>query len=130
MSYRFVIDSYAWIEYFRGTQSGKRAKDYIEGKEAATSGISIAELKEKYLREGWRYFDADLLFISSVTIIVPVDKEIALSAGQINFERKRKVKDWGMSDSIVLATAVMASAKVVTGDPHFKDVKESILITS
>jgi len=129
MSYRFVIDSYAWIEYFRGTQAGERARNYIEGKEAATSGISVAELKEKYLREGWSYFDADLLFITSVTTTMPVDKEIAVSAGEINFERKRKVKDWGMSDSIVLATARKASAKVVTGDPHFKDLKESVLIT-
>ncbi len=129
MSYRFVIDSYAWIEYFIGTDAGRLAKNYIEGKEAATSGISVAELKEKYLREGWRYFDADLLFITSVTAIIPVDKEVAVSAGEVNFERKRKVKDWGMSDSIVLATARKASAKVVTGDPHFKDLKESILIT-
>jgi len=129
MSYRFVIDSYAWIEYFRGTDAGRRGKNYIEGKEGATASISIAELKEKYLREGWRYFDADLLFITSVTTIVPVDKEIAVSAGEINFERKKKVKDWGMSDSIVLATARKASAKVVTGDPHFKDLKESILVT-
>lgn len=129
MSYRFVIDSYAWIEYFRGTDAGRRAKNYIEGREAAMSGISVAELKEKYLREGWRYFDADLLFITSVATMIPVDKEIAVSAGEINFERKKKVKDWGMSDSIVLATARKASAKVVTGDPHFKDLKESILIT-
>ncbi len=38
MSYRFVIDSYAWIEYFRGTKAGGKAKDYIESKEDATSG--------------------------------------------------------------------------------------------
>ena len=81
MSYRFVIDSYAWIEYFRGTESGGRAKNYIESKEGATSGISVAELKEKYLREGWRYFNPDLLFITSVTTIIPVDKEVAVSAG-------------------------------------------------
>jgi len=101
MSYRFVIDSYAWIEYFKGTDAGRLAKNYIEGKEAATSGISVAELKEKYLREGWRYFDADLLFITSVTTIIPVGKEVAVSAGEVNFERKRNVRDWGMSDSIV-----------------------------
>jgi len=128
MSYRFVIDSYAWIEYFRGTNAGGRAKDYIESKEAATSGISVAELKEKYLREGWHYFDADLLFITSVTIMIPVDKAIAILAGEINFERKKRVRNWGMSDSIVLATARKASAKVVTGDPHFKDTRESIFI--
>lgn len=128
MSYRFVIDSYAWIEYFRGGERGTKAKNYIESKEGATSVISIAELKEKYLREGWSYFASDLLFISSITTIVPLDKEIATSAGEINFERKKKVKDWGMSDAIVLATARKTSAKVVTGDAHFKDLKESIFI--
>ncbi len=128
MSYRFVIDSYAWIEYFRGSEPGTEAKNYIESKKGATSVISIAELREKYLREGWSYFTSDLLFISSITTIVPLDKEIATSAGEINFERKKKVKDWGMSDAIVLATARKASAKVVTGDVHFKDLKESIFI--
>jgi predicted nucleic acid-binding protein len=128
MSYRFVIDSYAWIEYFRGSELGTKAKNYIESKEGATSVISIAELKEKYLREGWSYFTSDLLFISSITTIVPLDKEIATSAGEINFERKKKVKDWGMSDAIVLATARKASAKVVTGDVHFRDLKESIFV--
>ncbi|MGI0017008.1 MAG: PIN domain-containing protein, partial [Nitrososphaera sp.] len=126
--YKFVIDSYAWIEYFRGTESGGIAKNYIESKEAATSVISVSELKEKYLREGWDYFSSDLLFLTSVTTIVSVDKELATSAGQINFERKKMVKDWGMSDSIVLATAEKVSAKVVTGDAHFSDLKEAIMI--
>ncbi len=90
--------------------------------------ISVAELKEKYMKEGWRYFDADLMFITSVATVIPVDKGIAILSGEINFERKKKVRDWGMSDSIVLATAKKASAKVVTGDPHFKDIKESIFI--
>ncbi len=129
MSYRFVIDSCAWIEYFRGTKAGGEAKDYIESKEGAISVISVAELKEKYMKEGWRYFDADLLFITSIATVIPLDKEIAVLAGEINFERKKKVRDWGMSDSIVLATARKASAKVVTGDPHFKDIRESIFIT-
>ena len=128
MSYKFVIDSYAWIEYFRGTESGRISKNYIESKEAATSTISISELKEKYLREGWDYFSSDLLFITSITTIVQIDREIAVSAGQINFDRKKKVKDWGMSDSIVLATAEKMSAGVVTGDAHFSDLNEAIMI--
>ena len=37
MSYRFVIDSYGWIEYFRGSSGGRRARNYIEGREATTS---------------------------------------------------------------------------------------------
>jgi predicted nucleic acid-binding protein len=33
-----------------------------------------------------------------------------------------------MADSIVLATARQHSAKVVTGDPHFKNLNETVKI--
>jgi predicted nucleic acid-binding protein len=32
------------------------------------------------------------------------------------------VRDWGLADSIVLATARELGAKVVTGDKHFIDL--------
>ena len=128
MSFRYLIDSYAWIEYFRGTRIGEEARSYIEGREAATATITIVELREKYLREGWSYFDEDLAFMSSSTLIVPLDKSIAVLAGEINHSMKRVVKGWGVSDSIILATAKSPSAKVVTGDRHFKEVKEAIFL--
>ncbi|MCW3133680.1 MAG: hypothetical protein N2V78_05060 [Methanophagales archaeon] len=34
MSYDAVIDSYAWIEYFKGSGSGRRAEKYIESENA------------------------------------------------------------------------------------------------
>jgi predicted nuclease of predicted toxin-antitoxin system len=33
------------------------------------------------------------------------------------------VRDWGLADSIILATARKEDAKVVTGDKHFIDLK-------
>ena len=32
MAYEYVIDSYAWVEYFRGSEEGETAKEHIEGK--------------------------------------------------------------------------------------------------
>jgi predicted nucleic acid-binding protein len=128
MSYEYVVDSYAWIEYFRGSEAGKRARGFIEGGKAATATITVAELREKYTREGWPYFDEDLLFIMSLTAIVNLTKDIAVTAGEINAAMKAKVKGWGMADSITLATAQVAKAKVVTGDKHFKGLKQAILI--
>ena len=49
MSYECVIDSYAWIEYFRGTRSGNIVSPYVESDRAATSTLTIAELKESTL---------------------------------------------------------------------------------
>ena len=51
MSYEYVIDSYAWVEYFRGSSEGKTAQKYIEHENCATSSVTIAELSEKYKRE-------------------------------------------------------------------------------
>jgi len=128
MSYNYVVDSYAWIEYFRGSEAGKITRGFIEGGKAATATIAIAELREKYTREDWPYFDEDLLFITSSTAIVNLTKDVAVTAGEINAAMKAKIKGWGMADSVTLATAQLAKAKVVTGDKHFKGLKQAILI--
>ncbi len=128
MSYEYVIDSYAWIEYFRGTESGKKAQAYVESDSATTSTLSLAELREKYLREKWPFFDEDLAFVTTRTSVTPIDREIALLAGEINHKRKSVKREWGMADSIILATARTASAKVVTGDRHFEGLSDAILV--
>ena len=128
ISYEFVIDSYAWVEYFRGTESGKRVREYAEGDAATTSTLTLAELREKYLRERWTSFEEDVAFITTRTSLTPVDRQIALLSGEINHEQKKVVRNWGMADSIILATARTASAQVVTGDRHFEGLAEAIII--
>ncbi len=128
MSYEYVIDSYAWIEYFRGTPSGGKVRPYVEGDRAATSALTLAELREKYLREGWKSYEEDSEFIAAKTFVAPVDRQAAELAGALNHARKKVVRDWGMADSVVLATARVASARVVTGDKHFHGLSDAIMI--
>ncbi len=127
MNYEYIIDSYAWVEYFKGSEQGKIAKEFIENKHSATSVITIAELSEKYDREE-KNFDEDFNFIISQTKIIQLNIELALLAGRTNSENKRKIKNWGMSDSIILATAKMNKAKVVTGDEHFRNLDSVMII--
>ena len=128
MSYEFVIDSYAWLEYFRGSPSGGTAKGYIESGAAATSAVTLAELREKYIKEKWESFNEDSDFLTTKTYLVQIEKSLALLAGEINHGRKLVVKGWGMADSLILATARNAAAKVVTGDRHFEGLAETIMI--
>ncbi len=51
MSYRYVIDTFAWIEYLIGSRRGLTAKRYIEGEKAATPTIAIAESAKWFVRE-------------------------------------------------------------------------------
>ena len=126
MSFSYIIDSYAWVEYFRGTKEGAAAKEYIEKKSNATCSITIAELAEKYKREG-KDFSKDYEFMISKSEIIDLSGDIALAAGEINFENKKKIKNWGMSDAIILATARIFNAKVVTGDEHFRNLNEVMI---
>jgi hypothetical protein len=50
IKYESAVDSYAWFEYFRGTNTGEKAKEFIERGSGATSATTLAELHEKYLR--------------------------------------------------------------------------------
>ena len=122
-----VIDSFAWIEYFAGSEKGELAKKYIESGRSITPTIIIAELSAKYakLKED---FDPKLRFINLKSRIVALDEDIAKLAGTINVERKSKIDRWGIVDSIVLATARIQKVRVVTGDEHFRDLQEVVMI--
>ncbi len=122
---RVALDSFAWIEYFSGSRAGDRVREFVNTGDALTPTIVVAELSEKYLRTRVEFgprFD----FIRARTRLVPLDEELARAAGEISFQRKRKVAGWGMADSIVLVTGRHWKARILTGDPHFKDLSETI----
>jgi predicted nucleic acid-binding protein len=124
----YVIDSFAWLEYFAGSSAGAEAKPFIESGKSITPTIVIAELAEKYRREKMA-FAQDLDFIIGKTRIIPLDIVIAEKAGTLSHERKRAAKRWSLADSIVLATAREHGARIVTGDEHFRDLThESLMI--
>jgi predicted nucleic acid-binding protein len=51
MSSKYIIDSYAWIEYFRASTSGEIAKKYIESNASITPTIVVSEISRKLTRE-------------------------------------------------------------------------------
>jgi len=134
MSYRYVIDAYAWIEYFRASKFGEVAKRYIESEDSATPTIVVSEISRKLLREiefGNETREGRLKrleFIRATSQIVDLDFEIGAEAGEIDLGMKKKVKGWGLADSIVLCTARNAKGNVITGDEHFRGLEETVFI--
>ncbi|MHB8568312.1 MAG: PIN domain-containing protein [Nitrososphaerales archaeon] len=122
-----VLDTFAWIEYFAGSERGEKIKSYIENGDGITPALVVAEFTDKYIRENIDPTER-LKFIRTKTTIAPLDDEIAEAAGRIIAERRRKIKRWGLVDSCVLATARARGAKVITGDEHYDDLKEIIRI--
>jgi predicted nucleic acid-binding protein len=122
-----VLDSFAWVEYFNGTGAGEKVQGLLDTVLVVTPAIVVAELSEKYKRLN-RDFNPKYDFVRARTSIVPLEEELGRAAGEINFERKKRVKGWGIADSIVLATGRRSGSKVVTGDPHFKDLVDETII--
>jgi len=120
MSFEYLVDSYAWIEYYLGEDV--KLKLLVETKNIATPTVVIAELSDKFAREK-EDFDDFFQFISSRSKIIPLSVEIALGSGKFKSQMRKTFKQFGLIDSIIYLTAKINNAKLLTGDPHFKGLE-------
>ncbi|HZY93740.1 MAG TPA: type II toxin-antitoxin system VapC family toxin [Candidatus Bathyarchaeia archaeon] len=132
--YSFVIDTYAWVQYLLGSSKGKKAREYIEGGRGATPTIVLLKLRKWYLREieaGRQTLvkmNEAFEYVQSSTMILDIDRRLALEAGETDFVMKKKKPGWPLADSIVYAAAKVEAATVVTGDPHFDGLENVIML--
>jgi predicted nucleic acid-binding protein len=127
---KYVIDSYAWIEYFMGTQAGKKAKPIIDSsEEKITPTICLAEVYAKTLKvESQELAEKQRVFIKEKSALAVLDEPIAVESARIQTKMKKEIDGWGLADSIVYATALLKKAEVVTGDEHFRKLKNVLFI--
>jgi len=120
-----LIDSWTWIEYWRGGRYTRNAAEYIEGnEEAAISTINLAEVffwVMKYYDEG--VAKEKVSTMERRCYVIPVEKDIALEAAKI-----KRIRGLALADSVILATAKKIGGKVVTGDPDFRGIENVILL--
>ena len=129
MAGRYIVDAYAWIEYLAGTSSGAKVNAIVgeEDCEVYTCAVTVAEVVSKVAREGRDAGTAhDILVRNSQ--VVSVDDDLSKVTGLLHAEMRKTKKDFGLADAYVLATARMLRSRILTGDPHFEDVEEAILI--
>ncbi|GBE56340.1 tRNA(fMet)-specific endonuclease VapC [archaeon BMS3Bbin16] len=124
------IDSFAWIEYFMGTVKGRTVKKIIDANEITyTSPTVIAEIFSKSVRtDGQDKARERADFIVDRCVLIQTDENIAVEAGRLHGEMKPLVRDFGLADAFILASARSKGAKVVTGDPHFKHREDVVFL--
>jgi predicted nucleic acid-binding protein len=128
---KYIVDSYAWIEYFMGTESGRKVKGIIDSEtdEKLTPSICLAETYAKILMmEDEEKAELRRAFIKSRSALVPLTEDLAVEAARTDVVMKRRVKGWGLADSIVLSTARNRKGTIITGDQHFKGLAEAYMI--
>jgi predicted nucleic acid-binding protein len=133
---KIVMDSYAWIELFLGSEKGKKVIEIVSSAdEVITPDLVLAEIGRKYIREGANEKEVKnrLKFIEENSIVACLDADISIEGGKAFLELLEKSKKEGknkpaLTDSILLALARKYSAKIVSSDKIFEGMKEVILI--
>ena len=121
MNYKYILDTHAWVEFFDGTEKGRRVNELIEHGSIATSVLALAELSHKCAKEG-REVEPFSSFIQAKSAVLPLTQEIALNSGKLKKELRNVSKNVSLADAIHFQTARVFSATFVTGDPDFKEV--------
>ncbi len=116
-----MLDTYAIIELFRGSERGEKVKKLIEKEDAVClSALSLYETGTVLERQvGKKKALEYLRSIQTYYQVLNVDKEIALKA----MELKRDYRLPAI-DCLIYASARIIKANVVSGCIHFRDLSK------
>jgi predicted nucleic acid-binding protein len=99
---KYIIDSFAWIEYFEGSNIGNVVKEYIESdNELYSINLTISEVVSRFKRKN---LDPEppykaIISLSKVLDITPI---IAKKAGILHAELKKKYHNLGLVDALII----------------------------
>lgn len=116
-----LLDTSAWIEFFIGSAKGKRVRQVLGEEDCYTSIVSLAEVTNWALKEN-KEVSPLIGAIKQLSNVIGLDEDITVLAGELNFERKKIIKKWGMLDSFILATGSIYGLKIITKDSDFIDL--------
>lgn len=119
------MDTYAWVEYFKGSEEGQKVRELFDDltNKFITMECCIAELKGWSLRENISFQEILNIFETNSEVI-PVSKENWINAAVIKREMMKSIKDFGLIDAILVAKQREIKCKIITADPHFKDLND------
>lgn len=125
----YLIDTYAWVEYFIGSDRGKEVKKIIEDEDniIVTPECCLAEIKGWCIRED-QDFEELYSVVRKISDIQCILTQDWLEAASLRSEMRKTKKDFGMMDALILAQQNRMGCRMVSGDPHFKGLKDVILV--
>lgn len=127
----YVVDTWTWVEYFRGSAVGQEVAGDLESGDHYTSILSIAELADKFAREGLEGVERHAEFIRLKTEIIPLEVDVALRAGGNKHDHRATTdSQMGLADAIIYESAREVGATVLTGDPDFDGLDGVEMLTT
>lgn len=125
----FLADTYAWIEYLIGSERGRKVKELLKDERNIffTLECCLAELKGWCLKENKDFKKLYDIVVSNSTII-SIETSDWIRAAEIRFAMRKRIKDFGLIDSLLLAKQEKLGCKLLTGDKHFKGLNNVVFI--
>ena len=125
---KYIIDSSAWIEYLKGSETGKKVAQILEeNNEIYIISLNISEVVSKVKRENSNSELAYEVLVSNANLI-EITPIIAKKAGLLHAELKKKTKNISLADTLIMVAAKSISSKILTTDNHFKNSELAIII--
>ena len=122
-----LLDSSAWVEFFIKSDKGAKVKDVLRRERCYTGIVTISEISNWAMKQNVPHEEL-IAIVTQATHVLPLNLSIARLAGGLNYKRKKVVKNWGMIDSMILATALTYSLKILTKDSHFGDLDNAEML--
>ncbi|MCZ7627234.1 MAG: PIN domain-containing protein [Candidatus Methylomirabilis sp.] len=122
MSDKVLVDTSAWIEFFRGTPStcGDKVGELLRRDRTCVTGLIIVELSRgaKGTRE-LRTLDELLRTVTSLE----VSDDVYRKAGELSYRMARRGLTLGTVDAVIAATAIRHDCPLLTLDDHFQQIR-------
>ncbi len=122
MKVNVLVDSYGWIEFFATNNKNNKYAAYIEkanSNEYITPSIIIYEVYRKLKSAvGEEKALEACAYIMSHTNVINLTEKLTLEAADFSISL-----GISMADSIIIATARANNARILTGDGHFRKLK-------
>lgn len=124
-----IIDTYAWIEYFIGSSKGEVLRKLLlhDGNKFLTVECCLGEIKGWALRNN-DDFDRHFRIIRANSDMLPIMEHDWILAGQERFDQRKTQKDFGLIDAAILVKQKELDCKLISGDKHFKNLKNIIFL--
>ena len=120
----YIIDSYAWVEYFIGSKKGEILRKLFSDKKNLFYTIQpcLAEINGWSLKNN-KDFEELIKIIRANSDILDLTDNDWIWSGEERFNQRKKQKDFGLIDSAILIKQKEKNCKIISGDKHFKNLK-------
>ena|SRR3989344_6144374 len=116
-----LLDTSAWIEYFKGSEKGLFVKKLIEENEVYTSAITIAEIS-KWFYENNHDIKLGISQIKINSIIIELSEEILIESGKKYVDLRKINNKIGLIDVIIYVSSQIYNLDLITKDSDFKNL--------